>query len=87
MLIGRPAGVRENPCWPGAACGASLPPLSPTEGALETSNDPFPIAEAAGNEGGISRARPYREPHHTASVAAIVGGGKGAKPGEIFACA
>ena len=34
-------------------------------------------------EGGISRARPFREPHHTASMAAIVGGGKGAKPGEI----
>ena len=34
-------------------------------------------------EGGISRERPFREPHHTASMAAIVGGGKGAKPGEI----
>jgi magnesium chelatase family protein len=57
-----------------------LPPLSPAE-ALETSM----IHSLAGllNEGGISRARPYREPHHTASMAAIVGGGKGAKPGEI----
>jgi magnesium chelatase family protein len=35
------------------------------------------------DEGGISRERPFREPHHTASMAAIVGGGKGAKPGEI----
>jgi magnesium chelatase family protein len=35
------------------------------------------------DEGGISRARPFREPHHTASMAAIVGGGRGAKPGEI----
>ena len=26
---------------------------------------------------------PFREPHHTASMAAIVGGGKGAKPGEV----
>jgi magnesium chelatase family protein len=33
-------------------------------------------------DGGISRARPFREPHHTASMAAIVGGGKGATPGE-----
>ncbi len=57
-----------------------LPPLSPAE-ALETSM----IQSIAGllDEGGISRLRPYREPHHTASVAAIVGGGKGAKPGEI----
>ncbi|MBE2275932.1 MAG: YifB family Mg chelatase-like AAA ATPase [Rhodobacteraceae bacterium] len=57
-----------------------LPPLSPAE-ALETSM----IHSLAGllSEGGISRARPFREPHHTASMAAIVGGGKGAKPGEI----
>ena len=34
-------------------------------------------------DGGISRDRPFREPHHTASMAAIVGGGRGAKPGEI----
>ena len=57
-----------------------LPPLSATE-ALETSM----IHSLAGllTEGGISRQRPFREPHHTASMAAIVGGGKGAKPGEI----
>ncbi len=57
-----------------------LPPLTPTE-ALETSM----IQSLCGllDEGGISRARPFREPHHTASMAAIVGGGKGAKPGEI----
>ncbi|KAF0175471.1 MAG: magnesium chelatase family protein [Rhodobacteraceae bacterium] len=57
-----------------------LPPLSAQE-ALETSM----IHSLAGllSEGGISRVRPFREPHHTASMAAIVGGGKGAKPGEI----
>ena len=57
-----------------------LPPLSAPE-ALETSM----IHSLAGllSEGGISRSRPFREPHHTASMAAIVGGGKGAKPGEI----
>ena len=57
-----------------------LPPLGPAE-ALETSM----IHSLAGllDDGGISRLRPFREPHHTASVAAIVGGGKGAKPGEI----
>ncbi|HVG48902.1 MAG TPA: YifB family Mg chelatase-like AAA ATPase [Rubellimicrobium sp.] len=57
-----------------------LPPLSATE-ALETSM----IHSLAGllTEGGISRSRPFREPHHTASMAAIVGGGRGAKPGEI----
>ncbi len=57
-----------------------LPDLSPEE-ALETST----ILSLAGllEEGGISRTRPFRAPHHTASMAAIVGGGKGAKPGEI----
>ena len=57
-----------------------LPPLSASE-ALETSM----IHSLAGllTEGGISRDRPFREPHHTASMAAIVGGGRGAKPGEI----
>jgi len=57
-----------------------LPPMSAAE-ALETSM----IHSLAGllDEGGITRARPFREPHHTASMAAIVGGGRGAKPGEI----
>lgn len=57
-----------------------LPPLEPSE-ALETSM----VHSLAGllDEGGISRVRPFRAPHHTASMAAIVGGGKGAKPGEI----
>ncbi len=57
-----------------------LPPLSAEE-ALETSM----IHSLAGllDDGGISRVRPFREPHHTASMAAIVGGGRGARPGEI----
>ncbi len=57
-----------------------LPPLTPGE-ALETSM----IHSLAGllDEGGISRSRPFRTPHHTASMAAIVGGGRAAKPGEI----
>ncbi|MFV1443280.1 MULTISPECIES: YifB family Mg chelatase-like AAA ATPase [unclassified Phaeobacter] len=57
-----------------------LPPLSAAE-ALETSM----IQSLCGliDEGGIRRSRPYREPHHTASMAAIVGGGRRAQPGEI----
>ena len=57
-----------------------LPALSAPE-ALETSM----IHSLAGllDDGGISRTRPFRAPHHTASMAAIVGGGRGAKPGEI----
>jgi len=57
-----------------------LPTLNAQE-ALETSM----IHSLAGllSEGGISKTRPFRDPHHTASMAAIVGGGRGAKPGEI----
>ena len=57
-----------------------MPELTPAE-ALETSM----IQSLAGmlTDGGISREAPFRDPHHTASMAAIVGGGRGAKPGEI----
>ncbi|MCL4134178.1 UNVERIFIED_CONTAM: hypothetical protein GTU68_034001, partial [Idotea baltica] len=57
-----------------------LPPLDAQE-ALETSM----IQSISGllSSGGISKTRPFRDPHHTASMAAIVGGGRGAKPGEI----
>lgn len=56
-----------------------LPPLSAEE-ALETSM----VHSVAGSlSGGILRHRPFCDPHHTASQAAIVGGGRGAKPGQI----
>ncbi|MFQ1699543.1 YifB family Mg chelatase-like AAA ATPase [Loktanella agnita] len=57
-----------------------LPPLTPAE-ALETSM----IQSLCGllDEGGINRERPFCEPHHTASMPAIVGGGRTAKPGQI----
>jgi len=57
-----------------------LPPLSATE-VLETSM----IHSLAGllGAGGISKSPPFRELHHTASKAAIIGGGRNAKPGEV----
>ncbi|WP_293573656.1 YifB family Mg chelatase-like AAA ATPase [Phaeobacter sp.] len=57
-----------------------LPMLSAAE-ALETSM----IQSLCGliDSGGLCRSRPFREPHHTASMAAIVGGGRRAQPGEI----
>ena len=57
-----------------------MPPLTARE-ALETSM----IQSLAGTlpEGGISRRAPFQEPHHTASQAAIIGGGRGARPGQI----
>lgn len=57
-----------------------LPPLSPGE-LLEVSM----IASVAGEiEGGaLTSQRPFRSPHHSASMAALTGGGARAKPGEI----
>ncbi len=77
LLVGSPGSGKSMLA---ARLPGILPPLSAAE-ALETSM----IHSLAGllTEGGISRARPFREPHHTASMAAIVGGGRSAKPGEI----
>lgn len=77
MMVGSPGSGKSMLA---ARMPGILPPLSPAE-ALETSM----IHSLSGliEEGGISRTRPFREPHHTASIAAIVGGGRGAKPGEI----
>ena len=57
-----------------------LPPLTPTE-LLEISM----IASVAGEiaDGALTSRRPFRAPHHSASMPALVGGGLRAKPGEI----
>jgi magnesium chelatase family protein len=57
-----------------------LPPLDPAE-ALEVSM----VHSIAGNlvDGRLMRRRPFRDPHHSASLAALTGGGLRAKPGEV----
>ncbi|MBM7068122.1 YifB family Mg chelatase-like AAA ATPase [Actibacterium sp. 188UL27-1] len=77
LLVGTPGSGKSMLA---ARLPGILPALSPAE-ALETSM----IRSLAGllDDGGISPERPFQEPHHTASMAAIVGGGRGAKPGEI----
>jgi magnesium chelatase family protein len=57
-----------------------LPPLTPEE-LLETSM----VHSVAGliAKGELTRARPFRSPHHSASMAALTGGGLKAKPGEV----
>ncbi|MEM0945512.1 MAG: ATP-binding protein, partial [Pseudomonadota bacterium] len=57
-----------------------MPPLTPAE-ALEVSTVRS-LALMPG-DGGIIAERPYRDPHHSASLPAMIGGGKGAQPGEI----
>jgi magnesium chelatase family protein len=57
-----------------------LPPLS-SEELLEVSM----VQSVAGlvERGQLTRTRPFRAPHHSASMAALVGGGLRARPGEI----
>lgn len=56
-----------------------LPALTPQE-LLETSM----VWSVAGliERGALTRERPFRSPHHSASMAALTGGGHKAKPGE-----
>ncbi|MBY6121651.1 YifB family Mg chelatase-like AAA ATPase [Mameliella alba] len=76
MMIGPPGAGKSMLA---ARMPGILPPLTPIE-ALETSM----IHSIAGllTDGGISRTRPFCEPHHTASMAALIGGGRTAQPGQ-----
>jgi len=78
LLMCGPPGAGKSllaACLPGI-----LPPLEPAE-ALEVSM----VASVAGTleEGRISRKRPFRAPHHSASIAALTGGGLKVRPGEV----
>ena len=77
LMIGPPGAGKSLM----ASClSGILPELSPAE-ALEVSM----IASVAGRlEGGrLMRSRPFRQPHHSASMAALVGGGLRVRPGEV----
>jgi len=78
MLMSGPPGSGKSML--AARLPGILPELTPTE-ALEVSM----IHSIAGSlEGGkLIQQRPFRDPHHTASTPAIIGGGIRAKPGEI----
>jgi magnesium chelatase family protein len=78
LLMSGPPGAGKSllaACLPGI-----LPPLEASE-ALEVSM----VASVAGelNGGRMMRRRPFRSPHHSASMPALVGGGLKVRPGEI----
>jgi magnesium chelatase family protein len=77
LMIGPPGSGKSMlaSCLPGI-----LPPMTPEE-MLETNL----IASVAGKlmKGGFDNQRPFRDPHHSSSMAAMVGGGRRAVPGEI----
>ncbi|GAA4815433.1 hypothetical protein GCM10023232_08950 [Sphingosinicella ginsenosidimutans] len=76
LMIGPPGAGKSllAACLPGI-----LPELTPSE-ALEVSM----IASVAGElkDGRLIRTRPFRAPHHSASMPALVGGGLKVRPGE-----
>src|SRR5690606_31577836 len=63
-----------------ARLAAILPPLSPRE-LLEVSMIHSIAGQLSG--GRLSDRRPFRAPHHSATMAALVGGGSRARPGEV----
>jgi magnesium chelatase family protein len=78
LLMSGPPGAGKSllaACLPGI-----LPDLTPSE-ALEVSM----IASVAGTlaDGRLIRSRPFRAPHHSASMPALVGGGLKVRPGEV----
>ena len=61
------------------ALAGIMPDLTTAE-AIETTK----IWSAAGiSPGGLIKQRPFRAPHHTASITALIGGGQDPRPGEI----
>ncbi len=77
LMIGPPGSGKSMlaSCLPGI-----LPPMS-TQEMLEVNL----IASVAGSvlKEGFTTMRPFRDPHHSSSMAAMVGGGRRALPGEI----
>src|SRR6516164_7387900 len=77
LMIGPPGAGKSMLA---ARLPSILPPLAPAE-LLEVSM----IASVAGaiDGGALTNRRPFRAPHHSASMAALVGGGLRARPGEV----
>ncbi len=65
-----------------AKCFASILPDMTFGEALECTKI-HSIAGILDNKEGIVSTRPFRSPHHTATLIALTGGGANAKPGEI----
>jgi magnesium chelatase family protein len=61
--------------------GTILPPMTDDEALQVTSI--HSVAGLLRNRAGLVTQRPFRAPHHTASMAALAGGGSHPRPGEV----
>ncbi len=77
LMIGPPGSGKSMLA---ARLPSILPPLSPEE-MLEVSMVHSLAGELLG--GKLAAERPFRAPHHSASMAALVGGGSRPRPGEV----
>jgi magnesium chelatase family protein len=68
LMIGSPGAGKSMLA---ARLPSILPPLSPSSVAGEI------------RDGALTAKRPFRSPHHSASMAALTGGGTRAKPGDL----
>ncbi len=78
LLMNGPPGAGKSML--AARLPSILPPLSPRE-LLEVSMIHSVAGLLAGGE--LTDRRPFRAPHHSASMAALTGGGLHARPGEV----
>jgi magnesium chelatase family protein len=78
LLMNGPPGAGKSML--AARLPSILPPLTPQE-LLEVSMIHSVAGQIAGGE--LTDRRPFRSPHHSASMPALVGGGAHARPGEI----
>ncbi len=79
LLIGPPGSGKSSIA---KAMAGILPPMS-LEESLQTSKI-YSVAGKGGSMGGLMKQRPFRAPHYSASVAALLGGGSDSiMPGEI----
>lgn len=77
LMIGPPGAGKSMLA---ARLPSILPPLNPRE-LLDVSMVQSIAGELAGGQ--LSDSRPFRAPHHSASMAALIGGGLKVRPGEV----
>ena len=78
ILVGAPGSGKSLM----ASCLPSILPPMTREEAIETGKV-YSVAGRGARMDGLMRQRPFRAPHHSASLVSLIGGGQNAAPGEI----